>query len=128
MRKVIAVILASILALSSVGILVGCSASGKIDKVSISEQESGGVKFKNYAVYLKADVDWAGISDSERQQIAVAGYDEAQKQVKTDGVFNYNITGYLNDQAVFMYDKENSRLVLLVDNKAAGTVDVPKPE
>ena len=128
MKKVVAVILASLLALSFIGVLIGCSPTGKIDKIEVNTQESNGVKFKNYAVYFKSDINWASISDSERQQLAVAGYEEAQKQVKADGTFNYNITGYLNEEAVFMYDRENSRLVLKIGNELAGFVEVAKPE
>ena len=128
MKKVVAVILASLIALSFIGVLVGCSPTSKIDKIDVDTQESNGVKFKNYAVYFKSDIDWVSISDSERQNLAVAGYEEAQKRVKADGVFNYNINGYLNGEPVFMYDKENSRLMLLINNESVGTVDVARPE
>ncbi|MDR3037169.1 MAG: hypothetical protein LBU31_02000 [Coriobacteriales bacterium] len=129
MKRLVTILLAGVLALSSVGLLAGCGAGDKIEGVTVGTQESSGVKISNYKVTLKSSVDWAALSNGEREKIAVAGFDAAQKKIAEDGIFQYNIIGLTADgQPAFQYDRENQKMIISVDSEVAGEVAVTPPQ
>ena len=129
MKRLVTILLAGVLALSSVGLLVGCGADGKIESVTVGTQVSSDVKISNYMVTLKSSVDWAALSDSEREKLAVAGFDAAQKKIAEDGIFQYNIIGLTaNGEPAFQYDRENHTMVIRVNNEKVGEVAVTPPQ
>jgi hypothetical protein len=129
MKRLVTILLAGVLALSSVGLLVGCGADGKIESVTVGTQVSSDVKISNYMVTLKSSVDWAALSDGEREKLAVAGFDAAQKKIAEDGIFQYNIIGLTADgEPAFQYDRENHTMVIRVNNEKVGEVAVTPPQ
>jgi hypothetical protein len=92
-KKFIAAVVAALVALSLMGLLVGCNGEGAavseeqaakdIVEVQVFKQNSSGVNISNYQVVYKQTPDeWNALSDSERQGLATAGYKEALEQIK----------------------------------------------
>ncbi|HBT95950.1 MAG TPA: hypothetical protein DEB24_07720 [Coriobacteriia bacterium] len=132
MKKAIAIVLAGILAASMLAFLGGCrGAADNIENVTMDPTESGLVTIKNYKVHLKSDVDWTGLNDSQREEIARAGFNKAQEQIKAESVFNYSITGYSSDGALaFSYDRQNQQMIIAINGEMATTfpLEVPASE
>jgi hypothetical protein len=129
MRKIIALALAVVVSLSILGLLAGCGVgAGDIDKITKGTQESNGVEYVNYTVQLKDSIDWTTISEADREKLAKVGFNEAQKMVTEDGVFNYNIKGMTADGVVaFQFNAETKTVLIIVDNSPAGEVPVEVP-
>jgi outer membrane lipopolysaccharide assembly protein LptE/RlpB len=130
MKKIIALILATIVAVSMFGLLTACGrGASDIQAITVSENESNGVSIKIYRAQLKDSINWAELSDQDREKIAVAAFNEAQKKIAEDDVFNYSITGSATDESVtFMYDAENRQMVVFVAREIVSRVDVTPPE
>jgi lipopolysaccharide export LptBFGC system permease protein LptF len=129
MKKIIALMLAAILAVSTFGLLTACGrGASDIERITVSENESNGVGIKIYNVELKDSIIWADLSDQDREKLAVAAFDEAQKKIAEDDVFNYQITGTADEPAIFMYDHENRKMIIYVAREKVGEVDVTPPE
>jgi hypothetical protein len=129
MKKVIAIVSAGILVFSMFLLLVGCQgAAGNIERVTMDATESGLVTIKNYKVQLKSNVDWASLNDSQREDIARAGFDKAQEQITAEKVFNYSITGYATDGSLaFMYDRQNKQMMVTVAEQVTATFPLEAP-
>jgi hypothetical protein len=130
MKKITALALAIILSVSMFGLLTACGGGASdIESITVGENESNGVSMKIYRVTLKDSVDWAGISEGEREKIAIAGFNEAQKKIAEDGIFNYQIIGY-NEAApdAFMYNGEAHTMIIRVEGEKVGEVGVTVPE
>lgn len=130
MRKIVGVALAAMLALSMFGLLAGCgTGASDIENISVGTQVSNEVTMSNYEVRLKDSVDWPSLSDSDREKIAKAGYEQAQAKIKEDGTHNYNIIGITADgKAAFQYDREHTLLIIYVDDAKVAEVAVEAPE
>jgi hypothetical protein len=122
-RRVLIVTLAALI----LGLLTACAGANSIEKITVGAQESNGVSVKNYNVFLKDSVDWPALSDKDREKIAVAAFDEAQKKIAEEGTHNYNISGITGDTVAFQYDGENKVMIIWLDNKPAATVAVTLP-
>jgi hypothetical protein len=129
MKKIIALILATIVAVSMFGLLTACGrGASDIAAITVQENESNGVGIKVYTVQLKESINWASLSDQDREKIAVAAFNEAQKKIVEDDVFNYQIIGFGTDEPVtFMYDAENRMMVLYIAQERVGEVGVTPP-
>jgi hypothetical protein len=130
MKKIIALVLATMVAVSMFGLLTACGrGASDIASITVDENESNGVSIKIYDVQLKDSINWASLSDQDREKIAVAAFDEAQKKIAEDDVFNYQIIGSGTDEPVtFMYDAENRKMIIYIAQERAGEVDVKAPE
>jgi hypothetical protein len=129
MKKLVGIALAAVLAFSMLGLLAACKGSSDIETITVGTQVSNEVTMSNYEVRLKASVDWASLSDSSREKIAKAGFDEAQAKIQEDGVHNYNIIGITGDGGrAFMFDREHSLLIIFVNDEKVGEVAVETPE
>jgi hypothetical protein len=122
-------VLATLLSVSLFGLLTACRGAGDVASISTSEIESNGVDVALYRVNLKDTVDWATISQGDREKIAVAAFDEAQKKIAEDNVFNYQIIGLTAaGELAFSYGGEKQTMNIMVNNELTGEVPVKVPE
>lgn len=131
MKKIAGVVLATLLAFSMFGLLVGCGNGSKdIISITVGTNQSNDVEVSNYEVHLSKDAAaWAGLSNSGREKIAKAAFNEAQAKVKEEGKFNYNIIGLTSDGTrAFQFDRQNSLMGIYVDNVKVADVAVTIPE
>jgi hypothetical protein len=129
MKKTIALILATILAVSMLSFFTACGrGASDIARVTVSENESNGVGIKVYNVELKDSIIWADLSEQDREKLAVAAFEEAQKRIAEEDVFNYQITGSADEPSILMYDHENRKMIIYVARERVGEVDVTPPE
>jgi hypothetical protein len=130
MKKIIALALAAVLSILMLGLLTACGrGADDIEAIITGENESNGVRVKTYHAKLKDSVDWATLSDGDREKIAVAAFDEAQKKIAEDDVFNYQISGSdANGQTAFLYGGEKQTMVIYVADEQVGEVPVKVPE
>jgi hypothetical protein len=109
--------------------LVGCGGPKGADAVrdiSTSDQISGLVTFTNYSVVIKAEVDWAALSDSEKQAIIDYAVKECRKQAKENDVNNMNIIGVSESgDTLFLLDRANSEMMIFVNNELSGRLPIP---
>jgi hypothetical protein len=129
MKKTIALILATILAVSMFSLLAACGrGASDIAAITVTENESNGVGIKIYNTQLKESINWAELSDQDREKIAAAAFNEAQKKIAEDDVFNYQIIGSSTDEPItFMYDAENRKMIIFLAQAIAGEVEVTPP-
>jgi hypothetical protein len=130
MKKIITLVVALALAVSMLGLLSACGrGAGDIESITVSENKANGVDIKVYQVSLKDTIVWADLSDGDRERIAVAAFNEAQKKIAENNIFNYSIIGRSADQPVaFMYDAENRNMVIFIANQPVSEVGVEVPE
>ena len=130
MKKIVGVALTAVLAFSMVGLLVGCGkGANDIENISVGSQVSNEVTISNYEVRLKASVDWPSLSDSDRERIAKAGFDQAQDKIKEAGTHNYNIIGITAEGSLaFQFDREHSLVIIYVSDAKVAEVPVETPE
>jgi hypothetical protein len=153
-RKTSTVLLALVLALSVLGLLIGCNGNGNSnnggngnngeqeevssDIVSIDAypMKSGTINFTNYTVSLKyAPEEWNALSDAEKERIALSGFDSVTEKIKANSVSNYTISGMTakttdsagtvtKPQMAFLLDLENSTLQVYLSSDASSTPTV----
>jgi ABC-type oligopeptide transport system substrate-binding subunit len=130
MKKTIAVLFAAALSLALLGLLAGCGVgANSIDRVTTQSQESNGVRYINYTVHFKENVDWASLSQSDREKLAKTAFDEAQKKIAEDEVFNYNISGATADGVdAFRFNGAEQTLIIRVDGETVGEIPVEIPQ
>jgi hypothetical protein len=129
MKRISRRVLVVTLAVLILGLLAACGVgASSIERINVGSQESNGVSIKNYNVLLKDSVDWPALSDKDREKIAIAGFNEAQKKIAEDGIHNYNITGNANGVSAFMYDAMNQVMIIYLDGTQYSTVAVTPPE
>jgi hypothetical protein len=130
MKKIMTLTLAVLLSVSTLGLLIACGRSASdIETITASKNESNGVDVRVYHVQLKDSVDWAALSESDREKLAVVAFDEAQKKIAEDGVFNYQISGGTTDEPIaFMFGGEKQTMVIYVAGEQVGEVPVEVPE
>jgi hypothetical protein len=130
MKRIIALILAALLSVSMFGLLAACGrGTSDIESITVGENEANGVSMKIYRVVLKDTIDWAGLSESDREKIATVGFDEAQKKIAEDGTFNYQIIGYnAGEPTAFLYDGEHRTMIIYVAGEQVGEAAVTPPE
>jgi hypothetical protein len=133
MKKIIALALAAIVSLSTLGLLAGCGDTSNVEKIVVATNttyaagsDEGAVQH-NYNVYLKDTVDWDNLSTADRARIAKAAFEEAKEKVKEDGL----ITGYsisaitANEKTAFMYNINERLLIIFIGGeKSDETVTV----
>jgi hypothetical protein len=130
MKKIIVVVLALVVSFSMFGLLAGCGVgAGDVDRITTGTQESNGVKYTNYIVHFKDSVNWASLSQSDREKLAQIGFDEAQKKIAENQVFNYNVKGKTADGVdAFQFNGEFETLIIKVDGETVGEVPAKMPE
>jgi ABC-type oligopeptide transport system substrate-binding subunit len=130
MKKIVAALLAVVLSFAMLGLLSACGASASsIDRITTQSQESNGVKYINYYVHFKENVDWASLSQSDREKLAKVGFDEAQKKIAEDEVFNYNISGTTAEGVdAFRFNGAEQTLRIMVDGETVGEIPVEVPQ
>jgi hypothetical protein len=129
MKRIVKGLIVVALSALALGLFAACTAgAGSIDRVVVGSQESNEVAVKNYTVFLKDTVDWSALSENDREKVAVAGFEEAQKKITEDGTHNYSISGIANDQQAFLYDGVNKTMIIYLDDEKVGEVAVTVPE
>jgi hypothetical protein len=136
--------LASLLAISLLGGLLGCS--GDKDVASLSdpdadiveiqtfEMSSNEVAVTNYQViFRQTSAEWDALSSADRETLVIAGFNAALAKVGEDGSDSYNILGQTSPdeegasaQMAFIYNREANTLKYYVGAEAAG--EIPAPE
>jgi hypothetical protein len=129
MKRIVVLALAALLSVSMLGLLAACGrGASDIESITIGEIESNGVDVKVYRVNLKDTVDWAAISEGDREKIAVAAFNEAQKKIAESGVFNYQVIGITaTEEVAFSYSGEKQTLIIRVGDEQVGEVAVEVP-
>jgi hypothetical protein len=129
MRRIAVLALAALLSVSMFGLLTACGkGANDIKSITTGEIESNGVDVKVYRANLKDTVDWAAISEGDREKIAVAAFNEAQKKIAEDNVFNYQIIGITaTEEVAFSYSGEKQTLIIRVGDEQVGEVAVEVP-
>jgi hypothetical protein len=130
MKKLMTLVLAALLSTSLLGLLTACgTGANDIEAITVGENESNGVNVKVYHVKLKDSVNWAALSEGDREKYAVTGFNEAQKKIAEDGVFSYQISGGTADEPIaFVYGGEKQTMVIYVAGEQVGEVPVEVPE
>ena len=134
-KKVIALVLAILLALGSLGALVACQKPGgdvpytapkQVKGITTGQQLSGGVTFTNYQVTLTDDSNWAGMSDADKQKIIDYAFNECRRQASESDVRYYNIIGKNESgEFLFMYDRENDMMATYINGQPSSKFSPP---
>ncbi|MDR3316138.1 MAG: hypothetical protein LBS98_06655 [Coriobacteriales bacterium] len=124
-KRIVAVILTVLMVAMSLGSLVALSGCGDgadpnekyIVRVGETAQNSNGVDFKNYTIYVNPSFDWANAADDKRQALAEYAASKVASMAKEAGIFNYNIIAVEDGAedsagALFQYDRNNATIVL----------------
>jgi hypothetical protein len=141
---------AALLALTmatAVGLLTGCGGGGVSsdatdDIVTIQtgrQLVNDTVEMTNYQVVFKQTAEeWNALSEADKERLALAGYDQACKQIVTDEVSNFNIQGMTSPgedtegsqaepQQAFFLNLEESALLIKTGTETTATVAVELP-
>jgi hypothetical protein len=121
-----------ILITASSFLFVGCSSEETtatsaydtyVTEIKSSSQQSGGRAITNYQVIVKADADWANMSDEKRKELTDKAILECRLKASDADINEYNIIGTTeNNETIFMYDRSLEQVIIYINGMPTGNI------